>query len=155
MSNNVKQLQGQVTKLSDQVKNLTTENGTLKSKLDALQSSSSMSPEQMEAFLNNASLASDNEALRTELKVSQDQVADLEKALKEATSKSATAETKPAPVAKPEISKATFEHSGKKYTFAMAAVLLDGKKITANEVLASQELQSQLVEMGSGFIKEA
>lgn len=152
---NVKQLQTKITALDAQVKNLNAENANLKSQLESLKSSSTMSPEDLEALLNNASLAQDNEALKIELKVSQDQVNDLEKALQEASKKGTPAEAKPAVVEKPEISKSTFEHAGKKYGFAMAAVILDGQKITAKEVLASKELQSQLVEMGSGFIKEA
>lgn len=152
---NVKQFEKKITSLETQVKNLTTENADLKSQLESLKSSSTMSPEDLEALLNNASLAQDNEALKIELKVSQDQVKDLEKALQEASKKGTPAEPKPAVVAKPEISKSTFEHAGKKYGFAMAAVILDGEKITAKDVLGSKDLQKQLVEMGSGFIKEA
>jgi hypothetical protein len=51
------------------------------------------------------------------------------------------------------VSTETFEHKGSKYGFNYAAVILDGSKITADDVLLSEELQAQLVEMGSGFLK--
>lgn len=157
---NVKQLQTKVESLNGQIKNLTTENQELKkqnselnSKLDALVASATMDPVQLEALLNNAAIASDNEALRKELEISQQQVVDLSKALSESGSKTTTPEK--TEVAKPTgISTATFKVAGKTYSFAMPAVSLDGEKITAKEVLASTELQQRLVEMESGFIKE-
>jgi hypothetical protein len=54
---------------------------------------------------------------------------------------------------KPELSKKTFTVDKVKYGFAFAAINLDGTVITNEDVLNSPELQKQLVEMGSGFIK--
>ena len=51
------------------------------------------------------------------------------------------------------VSAETFEHFGKVYGFAYPSVLLDGDVITADHVLASRELQAQLVDMESGFLK--
>ena len=51
------------------------------------------------------------------------------------------------------LSTETFEKDGVKYGFVYPAVQLDGNKITADDVLANVELQAQLIEMESGFIK--
>jgi hypothetical protein len=51
------------------------------------------------------------------------------------------------------LSSETFEKDGIKYGFVYPAVLLDGNKITADDVLADVELQAQLIEMESGFLK--
>lgn len=51
------------------------------------------------------------------------------------------------------LSSETFEKDGVKYGFVYPAVLLDGNKITADDVLVDVELQAQLIEMGSGFLK--
>ncbi|MFC4230587.1 hypothetical protein ACFOW1_01705 [Parasediminibacterium paludis] len=60
-----------------------------------------------------------------------------------------------AEIAKPQVSKETFVVDGKKYGFhpSTPAVLFDGQKITATEVLASQDLQKALIEAEASFIQ--
>jgi hypothetical protein len=54
----------------------------------------------------------------------------------------------------PGLTTDTFDFDGRKYGFQLPAVILpDTGKITCTEVLASKDLQKQLVELGSGMIK--
>lgn len=67
----------------------------------------------------------------------------------------AAAPEEPAPV-EPEtpLAELEFEHDGKKYGFALRKIQLDRVVVTAEEVAASDELQAQLIEIGSGMIFE-
>jgi hypothetical protein len=60
-------------------------------------------------------------------------------------------------VAKVAFSKETFKVGGVKYGFnkTIPAVLFNGEKITAIDVLASEALQKELVDYGSSFVVPA
>lgn len=51
-------------------------------------------------------------------------------------------------------SAATFQYDGTTYGFAMVQVRYKGQVITYEQVLASDQLQADLVAMGSGMIKK-
>lgn len=51
------------------------------------------------------------------------------------------------------VSESTFELDGNVFGFRRRKVQEDGQIITADEVMASEDLQRKLVEMGSGMLK--
>jgi len=55
---------------------------------------------------------------------------------------------------KPELSKETFEVDGAKYGFVSPVMQFKKQVITCSDVLASKELQAQLVAANSGMIKK-
>lgn len=65
----------------------------------------------------------------------------------------ALAKYAPQATAAPVLSAATFEVDGVSYGFAMPAIMLKGRKITAALVAQDIDLQHQLVAMKSGMIK--
>lgn len=53
---------------------------------------------------------------------------------------------------KSEVSKKTFKVEGETYGFKKLAVMYKGQKVGADEVLASKDLQAELVKIQSGLI---
>ena len=56
------------------------------------------------------------------------------------------------PVDESPLSELSFEHEGESYGFVLRKVQLNGEVITADDVVASEELQAKLVAIGSGMI---
>jgi len=97
--------------------------------------------------LNLEELQKSNEELKAEnanlLKANEALTLEVEKL------SSAPQSATPAPA---QLSKATFKLGADEYGFAYPAVMHNGEKITADHVLASEDLQKELVEIQSGFL---
>lgn len=78
---------------------------------------------------------------------------EVNKALTLEVERISTTSAEPFP-SKSSVSADTFELAGKTYGFAYHATIFHQEKITADEVLASKDLQQELVDLGSGFIYE-